>query len=276
LRKEGDDDDAFDVGQEQELWVIVQRLLDAQLRLLDVGEKGRVEVLSSASDHQLMDSATAAKKRKAEAKRKKKARNKWNKAAANQKAGSRLVSSLGGGIISLIMMAAFGSITSLISLSLIHQSDGSLEGQVPPTLPPSTYLGQRDLQSNVSIIMSPSRVTLLPPPTLSQIEWNALRDFFKSTRGQAWTNRSKWLNNSISYCDWKGVTCKDNHVTQLDLTNNGLSGTLSKSIGNLTYIEKLDLSDNDIKVICTIIHACLSSLAFISLHPTLTKQQCPS
>jgi len=116
LRKEGDDDDAIDVGQEQELWVIVQRLLDAQLRLPDVGEKGRVEVLSSAY----------------------------------------------------------------------------------------------------------------------------------------------------------------NHVTQLDLINNGLSGTLSESIGNLTYIEKLDLSDNDIKVICTIIHACLSSLAFISLHPTLTKQQCPS
>jgi hypothetical protein len=47
------------------LLVASQRLLDAQLRLFDDGEQGRLEVSPSASDHQLMDSAAAAKKKAA-------------------------------------------------------------------------------------------------------------------------------------------------------------------------------------------------------------------
>eukprot|EP00985_Skeletonema_marinoi_P021636 scaffold13377_cov117-Skeletonema_marinoi.AAC.7 len=139
-----------------QLLVVTERMLDAQLlRLLDDGLKGR-EVLSSdaASDQQLMDAdAAAAKKKRAAAKAAKKKRNKRNKAAAkHKKMRTKLVSWLGGGILPLIMMAAFGSITTLIAFSLIHQSDGSSEGEDPPTLPPSasTSLGQRDIQSIIS------------------------------------------------------------------------------------------------------------------------------
>jgi hypothetical protein len=48
----------------KELLAVIQQLLDAQLRLLDSGEKGRVVVSSSACNHQLMDNAAAAKKKK--------------------------------------------------------------------------------------------------------------------------------------------------------------------------------------------------------------------
>jgi hypothetical protein len=70
---------------------------------------------------------------------------------------------LGGGFLSLIMMAAVGSMTTLITLSLIRQSDGSSEGKAPPTLPPSpsTSLRQRDLQSSMSST-SPSVISPLP------------------------------------------------------------------------------------------------------------------
>jgi len=86
--------------------------------------------------------------------------------------------------------------------------------------------------------------TLCPP------ERNALSDFYDLAKGAELTDRSNWLDEYASYCDWKGVTCDDdkNHVTKLNLVNNGLSGRLSESIGNLTFIEELDLSDNDIKV----------------------------
>jgi len=86
--------------------------------------------------------------------------------------------------------------------------------------------------------------TLCPP------ERNALSDFYDLAKGAEWTDRSNWLDEYASYCDWKGVTCDDdkNHVTKLNLVNNGLSGRLSESIGNLTFIEEWDLSDNDIKV----------------------------
>jgi hypothetical protein len=147
------------------LLVIAQRLLSEQLRSLDGGEnEGPAVVSSAASDHQLIDSTAAAKTKKKKAiaaAAKKKKRNRRNKAAAKYK-GTKLMSCLGGGIISLFMMAAlFGSITTLISLSLIHQSDGSSEGKASPTLPPSTStsLRQRDLQSSNVASTSPSSVS---------------------------------------------------------------------------------------------------------------------
>jgi hypothetical protein len=110
-----------------------------------------------------MESAAAAKKKAtaATAAKKKKKRNKRNKAAAKHKKSS-LMSWLGGGLMSLLLMA-FGSITTFIALSLIHQIDGSSEGKAPPTLPPSasTSLRQRDLQSSNVASTSPSSASPL-------------------------------------------------------------------------------------------------------------------
>ena len=90
--------------------------------------------------------------------------------------------------------------------------------------------------------------------TLCPDERNALSEFYDSAKGAEWTNDTNWLDEYTSYCGWEGVTCNDmNQVTSLTLTNNGLSGRLSERIGNLTSIEVLDLSDNDIKVIRSII-----------------------
>ncbi len=90
--------------------------------------------------------------------------------------------------------------------------------------------------------------------TLCPIERNALSDFYYSAKGGEWTNSTNWVDEYTNYCNWKGVTCDNstNHVTKLNLTNNGLSGRLSESIGSLTSFELLDLSDNDIKVITLI------------------------
>ena len=98
------------------------------LRLLDEGEEGRATVpLTVSSEQQLvvMDAAAtaaSAKKRKKAAAKKK--RNKRNKAAAKHKK-TKLMSWLGSEIVvSLIMMAAFSSIMTLIvTFSLIHPSD---------------------------------------------------------------------------------------------------------------------------------------------------------
>ena len=84
----------------------------------------------------------------------------------------------------------------------------------------------------------------------SAIDTSALSEFYDSAKGREWTNGTNWKDEYASFCDWKGVTCNDgrNHVTKINLSNNGLSGRLSKSIGNLIFIKELDLSDNDIKV----------------------------
>ncbi|KAF2544993.1 hypothetical protein F2Q70_00022951 [Brassica cretica] len=58
---------------------------------------------------------------------------------------------------------------------------------------------------------------------------------------------SSW-NNSSPLCNWKGVTCglKHKRVTRLDLGGCQLRGTISPSIGNLSFLISLNLSDNSI------------------------------
>ena len=97
---------------------------------------------------------------------------------------------------------------------------------------------------------------------LCPIERNALSDFYDSAKGPEWTDSTHWRDEYQSYCDWHGVSCDvSNRIKELNLRNNGLSGRMSESIGKLTSVRKLDLSDNDIKVmpICSVI-MILSSL----------------
>ncbi|XP_019710029.3 LRR receptor-like serine/threonine-protein kinase EFR [Elaeis guineensis] len=54
-------------------------------------------------------------------------------------------------------------------------------------------------------------------------------------------------NNTIHFCNWEGVTCSRKHqqrVVALNLSSCGLEGSLSPSIGNLTFLHRLDLGDN--------------------------------
>ena len=103
---------------------------------------------------------------------------------------------------------------------------------------------------------------------LCPIQRNALSEFYDSVKGSEWTNVVKndiaWLDEYESYCDWLGVSCDDgkNNVIELNLRNNGLSGRMSESIGKLMALEKLDLSDNDIKVmpICSVTIMVFSTL----------------
>ena len=105
---------------------------------------------------------------------------------------------------------------------------------------------------------------LVDDTQLCPIQRNVLSDFYDSAKGSEWTESTNWLDEYESYCDWHGVTCDDgkNNVIELNLRNNGLSGRMSESIGKLMALEKLDLSDNDIKVmpICPVIIMILSTL----------------
>nr|CAB3452338.1 unnamed protein product [Digitaria exilis] len=54
-------------------------------------------------------------------------------------------------------------------------------------------------------------------------------------------------NQITSYCSWEGVICGTRHqqrVVALDLVFQGLAGTISPAIGNLTFLRLLNLSFN--------------------------------
>ena len=118
------------------------------------------------------------------------------------------------------------------------------------------------------MLVSVKEFDLANDATLCPPERNALSDFYDVAKGVEWTNGTNWRDEYASYCEWKGVTCDGTHVTKLNLTNNGLSGRMSESIGNLTFIKELDLSDNDIKVMS--ICSCNALLRYLLLHAKLT------
>ncbi|KAF7087954.1 hypothetical protein CFC21_091110 [Triticum aestivum] len=55
-------------------------------------------------------------------------------------------------------------------------------------------------------------------------------------------------NTTTDFCSWPGVSCSLKHkhrVTVLNLASEGLAGTITPSIGNLTFLKILDLSQNN-------------------------------
>ena len=56
---------------------------------------------------------------------------------------------------------------------------------------------------------------------------------------------SSW-NDSIHFCQWKGVSCGHRHqrVTALDLHSQKLVGSISPNVGNLSFLWKLNLENN--------------------------------
>ncbi|XP_022734522.1 protein NSP-INTERACTING KINASE 3-like isoform X2 [Durio zibethinus] len=56
-----------------------------------------------------------------------------------------------------------------------------------------------------------------------------------------------WDSNSVDPCSWRMVTCTpDGYVSALGLPSQSLSGTLSPSIGNLSYLQSVLLQNNAI------------------------------
>jgi len=58
-------------------------------------------------------------------------------------------------------------------------------------------------------------------------------------------------NTTTDFCQWQGVSCSVKHkhkhrVIALKLSSEGLAGTISPSIGNLTFLKTLNLSGNNL------------------------------
>src|SRR5689334_22888214 len=72
----------------------------------------------------------------------------------------------------------------------------------------------------------------------------ALVDLYNSTNGPNWKFNNNWLTNN-PVRTWQGVYAPDStRVIALFLENNHLTGTIPASIGNLTQLTNIDLSDN--------------------------------
>lgn len=80
----------------------------------------------------------------------------------------------------------------------------------------------------------------------SDDQYAFLQELYDLTSGEMWTNNTNWLvkSDSITLCNWHGITCSGKWVQKLDLHSNGLGGPLPDKWERLPYLESIDLSSN--------------------------------
>jgi len=71
----------------------------------------------------------------------------------------------------------------------------------------------------------------------------AFSNMYITTNGISWKNNSGWASaaNDVptDYCTFKGITCKNSKLTQIDLSYNNLVGSLPSTWRNATFLPSL-------------------------------------
>ncbi|KAF8024642.1 hypothetical protein BT93_F1729 [Corymbia citriodora subsp. variegata] len=82
-------------------------------------------------------------------------------------------------------------------------------------------------------------------PTTNETDRLALLAFKAGITRDPFGTLNSW-NNSIAFCHWHGVMCGHKHqrVIVLDLRSQGLSGSISPHIGNLSFLREMLLQNN--------------------------------
>lgn len=90
------------------------------------------------------------------------------------------------------------------------------------------------------LFLSCATIADVPPQ-----ECEALVALYNSTNGAMWADNSNWMVTTTVE-NWFGVTVANGHVTRVDLTSNGLSGSIPNLLSNLGSLNFLSLWDNQL------------------------------
>lgn len=79
-------------------------------------------------------------------------------------------------------------------------------------------------------------------------ERSTLELLFATTWGGGWSNKTKWMTE-VPICSWGGVVCEgdphdDDGVLSIDLSSNGLSGTIPPELWHLPKLQSLNVKGN--------------------------------
>ena len=99
-------------------------------------------------------------------------------------------------------------------------------------------------------------------------EIESLKTIFEETNGENWRNHAGWMDETVDFCQWYGVSCNEKgFIIGIDLRDNNLKGPFplytrsinnhsqedsiqgfwldtKNGLANLFYLETLDLADN--------------------------------
>ena len=143
---------------------------------------------------------------------------------------------------------ALGQLTRLIHLDLAFNK---LSGPLPEELIalPLEHLGLAETDVCVSRGVEFEEwlkgIGLSPPyPYCRDPQWDALAALYDGTGGPNWKNKTNWLTLA-PVVEWYGVTTdSDGRVTELNLEDNNLSGTVPLGVGRLVNLKTLNLAFN--------------------------------
>ncbi|CAM6118249.1 unnamed protein product [Calypogeia fissa] len=125
--------------------------------------------------------------------------------------------------------------------------------------------------------------TIMPnstPQATGADEVQILSNFKAGLTGDPLGILRSWRSNDSSPCHWKGVRCAlrhgSSHVLVIHLRSLGLVGTISPSLGGLTFLKHLDLSNNSLGgSIPASLGNCLQ-MSYLALDENLLGGEIPS
>ena len=144
-----------------------------------------------------------------------------------------------------------GSATGLVGLWL---DNNRLSGIIPSSFLDLSELLVFDFGGNDGLCIPKTErfgewadsVLQLSGPDCCEADAEILRVLYSANGGSYnnWTNSSGWLSDA-ALSEWHGIdTDSVGRVSGIDLSDNGLSGQLPDSLGELSALATLDLSDN--------------------------------
>ncbi|XP_078153655.1 uncharacterized protein LOC144548811 [Carex rostrata] len=114
--------------------------------------------------------------------------------------------------------------------------------------------------------------------TTSKTDLSALLSFKSQIHDDPFGVLSSW-NESLHHCQWQGILCGRHHpdrVTALILDSKQLSGYISPSLANLTFLQRISLSDNQLRGSIPVEIGYLGRLRFVNLSVNFLDGSIPS
>ena len=142
---------------------------------------------------------------------------------------------------------------NLVNLEMLALAANRLTGTIPLALDRLTrlewlYLADNELDGCVPEAWADIEENDLDDADLPICtDRDALVALYEASGGRNWLNNENWLSNA-PLKDWYGVTTdRDDRVIELDLSENGLRGTVPQQLGRLANLTHLNLFDNELR-----------------------------
>lgn len=111
--------------------------------------------------------------------------------------------------------------------------------------------------------------------TIPAQERQALIALYEATDGNNWKDHEGWLGSVGTECDWHGIICGTEvpplGVTDIELSQNNLSGTIPNAVTNLTRLDSLFIFGNHLsgKIPDALIQKWLSGSLWLNVEASM-------